>query len=332
MVVLATSCTAPIYEGVGSETTGNTTNESETPTSEMPGTGDSSSTGSNEITGDVTSNVATDVDTTSAETTVTTNPDTESTGPDTMDETGPSVPVCNRPIDVAFVISRNTGMPEFQDRMRGAVAGLFEHLAADDLRVMVVRSDLVWGAEKCEDTLCPENENDSCAPLDETYKCGLSPEACDVSYGAGTPFPLGIGAANGLCAATRYTDNVSEAECMLLVGEATKSNDLGHSIIGLVTPETNIGCNEGFLRDNSALVVVILSELDDNSLSQPQGWIADFAKHRDPNSTMVVAYLGPDAMGGDINTFIESFAHSAVTPIDADSYNLSSLMLDEICR
>lgn len=255
------------------------------------------------------------------------------TGTETDSTTAPEDPVCDRPIDVAFVVSRNAGMTKFQDRLRDWLPALTDLLSADNVRYLVIDTDVVWGAEECEDTLCEENGGDSCAPLDDTYPCGVNPSQCDITYGAGIKNPVGIGAANTLCTDLPYTSLAPDTDCTLSLGEGTSSNDVGYSIAGLVSPETNSDCNADFARADSILILVIATEHDDTSFSQPIEWIADFTEQRDPTDTLVIGYLGNGILNGSkVKTFIDEFPNATLAPIEDMAYSvIEKSTLQQVC-
>lgn len=182
-------------------------------------------------------------------------------------------------------------MLTIQEKIRLAQTNLFAGLSlADvDVRIMVSDLDRVPGAEECEDVLCAQNNDESCAPLDDSYPCEHSANDCDVLYGASVTFPWGIGAANKDCGfGGEYLSTVDAdaLACALTLGEGTQTVDFGATLENVLGP-TNKPCNDGFVRDDAKLLVVVASNSDDTSFGSAMDWITTVSDLRSLDSLVL---------------------------------------------
>lgn len=330
------ACFSPVTEG----TTEAATDSSGTASTagESAATGDGPATGqTSAATTDHTTAVTTTATTpdTAAETTAETGASTSTSGTD--DTTG-APPDCDLKLDVVFLVSRGDGMLSPQEKLRDAYAGFFDTLQAGaslDLRVMVTDIDRVLGAEKCVDEFCPQNNNESCAPLEPAYPCNHAPTDCDPLYGASVYYPIGVGAANVDCGFAPFLESLDAQalDCALSVGEGTNSVDFGGTIAGLLGP-TNEPCNGGFVRDGAALAMIIVTNGDDSSFTNAPQWIADTMDKRSPESMMIAALTGADAP--KIAEYVAAFPFTVSGDVEAESYaaamsNAGDLALESFC-
>lgn len=129
-------------------------------------------------------------------------------------------------------------------------------------------------------------------------------------------------------------DDLAEAfECTAKVGTEGSNSEQPLAVIGYALNDNKLaqgGCNEGFLRDDALLVIVVVTDEDDPSP-------IDFAYERvveakngwDDNVvvvTLTVDQGGPCSTGGhsgysfQVNSFAGAFEHSFVGSICADDY------------
>jgi hypothetical protein len=241
---------------------------------------------------------------------------------------------CTLKLDVLFLLARSEGMLTIQEKIRSAQTNLFAGLSLADVNVRIMVSDLdrVPGAEECEDLLCAQNNDDSCAPLDDSYPCDHSPDDCDVLYGASVTFPWGIGAANKDCGfggeylSTVDTDALA---CALTLGEGTQAVDFGATLEN-VLGATNEPCNNGFIRDDAKLLVVIASNSDDTSFGSASDWIATVSDLR-PLDSIVLAQNTTDTP--KIDEFAAALPFVIKGNGDSDFFsNAAALTLATYCK
>ncbi|MGB1012717.1 MAG: hypothetical protein ACPG4T_01185 [Nannocystaceae bacterium] len=105
-------------------------------------------------------------------------------------------------------------------------------------------------------------------------------------------------------------DSLSQAlGCMALVDDGSPNERPMETMLAAVSPELNKpgGCNEGFIRDDALLVVVILTDEDDDpanvdgqglsgSPGDPASWYNDLVavKNGDPEAVVVGVLVGED--------------------------------------
>ena len=188
---------------------------------------------------------------------------------------GTGNPGCGK-VDFLFVIDNSASMendqrilaenfPQFMETIQAT-------LSAQDYHIMVVDSDSAHqydGSSGCEN-LCDEPASPNYC---RGYSCGdyLELGPCDMTLGAGITHPIAPAASNQFCdfeGGNRYLMNgdprLTEAfACAAQVGASGNGNEapIG-AMLAAVSPEMNAhrACNEGFLRPDAILVVVILSD------------------------------------------------------------------------
>ncbi len=286
------------------------------------------SAGLNETSTGAATSAATSTDkTTGAESTAnsTTGAGATTTGPGATTgpaETGNTTSAqCGLELDVVFVVGRSAGMLGPQEKLREAYPAFFSALtdAANlDLRVLVTDIDRTPGAEKCEDVLCPQNNDASCAPDDPGYPCAHTYTACDLLFGASVTFPVGIGAANADCGFSPFLSSVDKAalDCALTVGEGTDAVSFGGTLQGLLGP-TNAPCNGGFIRDGANLAIIVLANKDDSTFTRPPAWIAETQATRPPGAVAILAITGDTPK---ISEFTAAFPNALTESIAAPAY------------
>ncbi len=152
------------------------------------------------------------------------------------------------------------------------------------------------------------------------YPCGYQPSSCDEALGAGTVFNAGFNAPNVDCdfpdgrrwLAQDDADVQSKFECAARVGlGGTGDEQASRAFRNAITEEMSGagGCNEGFLRDDAILVVVMVTDEDEDDFHgddlyvevvAPQLYAEIIAtKGNDVNGVVVVALLDDFELGDD---------------------------------
>ncbi len=185
---------------------------------------------------------------------------------------------CNK-VDVLLVVDNSLSMGGAQRRLKEATPAFLKQLMTKlertDFHLMVVDTD-AGGYEKTCNRLCPRVGFD--AALDELqglcagFPCASISERslCDSTLGAGVVYPVGGNSANRNCnfpEGRRYLtskdENLEERFlCSAAVGTMGDGNErpIGAMLAALDVENQKGGCNEGFLRDDALLVVVIVSD------------------------------------------------------------------------
>ncbi len=198
----------------------------------------------------------------------------------TAEDFGPSQPPgCKGKVDVLFVISRLGTMVTEQDQLVASFPGFVDTieqtLEGFDVHIMTANPDGEWpGYDYCEggDGQCAAYWP-NCGPYAPDYDCETFADMatpCDEKLGAGLIFNVGGDAANKLCdlhGGNRYIisgepDMKGALECIAKVGAAGRDPPLGDAMIAALSPKLNGagGCNEGFLREDALLVVVLIMD------------------------------------------------------------------------
>jgi hypothetical protein len=191
-------------------------------------------------------------------------------------------------VDFLFVVDNSASMVSTQENLATSFPGFMDAMKTEvtgqDYHVMVVDSDAdpTWVCEPSVhdgDPAWPDLwEYSECPPLDDPplvcvgYPCGASGnlESEDKTVGCGVVRPYGGNASNADCAfvaGRRYLANAdSEFEDKFLC--ASRVGSSGHSLeqpissmlAAISEPFNSGGCNDGFLRDDAILVVVLISD------------------------------------------------------------------------
>lgn len=209
---------------------------------------------------------------------------------------------CKGKIDVLFVMSGSGLLVDVQPQLVAAFPKFIETISTKfkgfDYHIMVTDGDPGWGLPHC-DTVCPELLTcmrwDPCCPYINGPKelpcCGVpdypcdmldSVSECDRTLGAGSVFPAGDLAANKPCKIdkgrrylTQDQTNLSETfSCIAQVG-VSGSEMVAAALVNAISPKFNApgGCNEGFLRDDALLMVIMVTDGSDfKSPGLPDEW------------------------------------------------------------
>jgi hypothetical protein len=231
-------------------------------------------------------------------------------------------PGCKGKVDLLFVISRVGTMVTEQDQLLASFPGFIDTIEHKfegfDVHIMTANPDGKWPGWVCEKGACiGEKYWPNCGPDALDYQCGTYAEmmtACDEQLGAGLIFNAGGDAANKLCdlaGGYRYIisdepDMKGAFECIAKVGVSGGATMMGDAVIAALSPAYNGlngpgGCNEGFLREDALLVVVLITDTDD-SKSQSHAkhqYEAIVAAKKDPRAVVMLAVVPQPYQEGD---------------------------------
>lgn len=238
----------------------------------------------------------------------------------------PSGAVGCEKVDLVFVVDNSASMFDEQQSLLQSFPSFIGEveavLGSDDFHVMVIDTDVgpwpscyeamygsfdcgLWcGSANCPSGCDCECNSEPCSPFTN--------ETCESALGSGR-IESGDGSSCGL-QGRRYIeggdpDPSSSFECAALVGIAGEPNERPmQALTQAIGPlAEGGGCNAGFLRDDAILVVVLITDEEDNaSFAEPQAWYDDVvaAKLGNPSSVVVLALLGdPDVADGVCGPF-----------------------------
>jgi hypothetical protein len=212
-------------------------------------------------------------------------------------------------IDVLFVIDNTEAMSSPQvslvDALAGFVDALHEWTPADaSFRYMVVDTD---AQDRCTAADCANPSEiiaKLCVQPGGGYACNGHFDACDDTLGAGVVNPAGAFATNQECdviGPKRYLDSedadpAASLACMGHVGIAGTEHARPMDALQAALSQDQLapaGCNAGFLREDSLLVVVFISNDPCAADSgKPQEWYASLAETvGDPQDIVVVGFV-----------------------------------------
>jgi hypothetical protein len=222
----------------------------------------------------------------------------------------PEPPGCQGKIDILFVLSRTDVMWEAQEQLVAAFPKFIDTIQSQfsdfDVHIMVVDSESKWKVEVCDDQ-CPD-------PCDvaPTYPCDAEPTECDNTVGAGTVFNAGPYTDNVPCGLdtgryiTADTLDISGTfACLGRVG-TYGYNEMGDGLVAAMSTKLNGpgGCNEGFIRDDALLVLMMIGPEDPTfgpgvSKGTWQSWrqaVVD-AKHDNLSAIVAAGIVGGEGCG-----------------------------------
>jgi len=219
-------------------------------------------------------------------------------------------PGCKGKVDLLFLIARTGTMVTEQTQLLASFSGFVdtieEKLEGFDVHIMTANPDGVWPGWVCENGGCKDPDNwPTCGGSAKGYMCEeflYMKTACDEQLGAGLIFNAGGYAANKLCdlhGGHRYIvgdepNMVDAFECIAKVGTSGSAPLLGDAMIAALSDKQNGagGCNEGFLRDDALLVVVFISDVNDQGKSYAkQQYEAIIAAKGDPSAVVMLAVV-----------------------------------------
>lgn len=143
---------------------------------------------------------------------------------------------------------------------------------------------------------------------------------------------------------TEQDDLAESFACAASVGtQGGQDETPAAAILAAVDPEGDAAaCNQGFLRDDALLVVVILSDEPDGSDGDPRAWAEELTRRKGGNreGIVVVSLLderSTDCAAGEAwcfpwrNTlFTESFPNGYLGPIDGDYGSIFGKAIDVV--
>lgn len=226
---------------------------------------------------------------------------------------GDATPVgCKGKIDFVFAISALANMHQEQTALIASLPGFMATIADDfadfDAHIISINGDGQWHGDLCESpAFCLNNGN--CGPNALDYECGKYVDQvwkCDHTLGAGIVFNAGGYAYNkpcdlgGLRYITANTPDPAEAfQCIAQVGVSGGDPPLADALAAAVGPELNgpDGCNAGFLRPDALLVVIFITDVEDDQSVLSAKKVRDAvvaAKGGDEDATVALAVVGRD--------------------------------------
>ncbi len=240
-------------------------------------------------------------------------------------------------VDFLFVIDNSGSMADEQQQLVDSVPGFVSAIEArlpagsGTYHIMVTDSD-PWVYGGCEDA-CVEAAACEASSANGTCDCGYpcalrslcsdigdydcgqtQPMECEDILGAGITHPRGRDASNQNCdfasgrrfIASGEPDLSGAFECAARVGTNSSLGEkpMEAMIQGLTGSGEVAACNDGFLRDSAVLVVVIITDEDDNgpnandlegdSAGSPQAWVDALveAKHGNRDAVIAMSLIG----------------------------------------
>lgn len=294
-------------------------------------------------------------------------------------DAGDPAPEQCQAIDVVLVVDNSNSMEAEQAILAregdAILEGIVQATGTTDYHVMVVSADgdttgapyptepgcaegnCVCGptADCCE-SACEDPGVQSCQGL----PCALidNAEACDVTYGAGRRFSNQADVC-GLATEARYLtsatpDPVGVLSCLTQVGAYGTGNELpiGAALASVTEDLTRPdGCNEGFLRQDALLVLVFVTDEEDNGKSpgEPELWHNTLValKGGRQEAVVVLGIFGDadlptgecapllDDAGAEpaprLRRFVESFGHQGIAAsICAETYEPAFMELADV--
>jgi hypothetical protein len=258
---------------------------------------------------------------------------------------------CQGKIDFLFVISSWYSMKGHQTQLQEAfpafTAMLEDEFADFDYHIMVVDSaDNALLEPVCDDCyMCIGCKEPGCKDFDgpEDYPCNEPKMVCDVTTGAGVTITGNFGATNERCdlfGGHRYIvkgepDPTAAFKCIATVGEGPKTPLPMRGMMAALKPDMlSGGCNDGFLRKDALLAVVILNGDQDNlTPGTPQDWYDALVAAKHGNEEAIVTLVlsndldlpnpkcPPDPLGPNpLRLFAEAAAYGRFESICSDTY------------
>lgn len=221
-------------------------------------------------------------------------------------------------VDLLFVVDNSGSMLVEQQNLiasfDGFIAGIQDNLdEANDYHIGVVTTDAyVLNAAQCQTlgALVTESAEGVCGP-----------------WTAGRYISLADDLESAFTCAARVGDGGSTDEHQV------------EAALAAISPELAApgACNEGFIRDDALLVLVIITDEDDEhgSLGEPDDWFADIVARKGVESNVVTLTLAgisppnecdPDVPFGDavpgtrIREFTQMFTYGRFGDVCADNY------------
>lgn len=245
-------------------------------------------------------------------------------------------------MDILFVVDNSASMEARIERLLAAIPEFITALDGIDLRAMVVDVDgNPFGV--CADTCDNDPEcfdEGACDPgsiecflpcaVCEGYDCGDEPpfEGCAGTLGAGITIEQGAPEypACNFASGERWIDSrepsfVGALGCAANVGIASTAPTelVMQSMVAAVDSQGEAGtCNEGFLRPEAGLAVVIVTDEDDDiedSEGNPMFWQLELeTSQQDEERIVVLAITGDNGQAGSLCTDPKGAEPARVAP------------------
>ncbi|HEY0138732.1 MAG TPA: hypothetical protein VGB85_31825, partial [Nannocystis sp.] len=258
---------------------------------------------------------------------------------------------CQGRIDFLFVISSWYNMKghqlQLQEAFTAFTAMLEDEFADFDYHIMVVDAGTSALLEPiCDDCyMCIGCKEEGCADFGgpPDYPCDEVKLECDVANGAGVTITGNFGATNKRCdlfGGHRYIvkgepNPTDMFKCIATVGEGPKSPVPMQVMQAALQPDMlNGGCNDGFVRNDALLAVVILNaDQDNHTPGPPQKWYDVLVAAKGGNEEAIVTLVLsndkelPDSVceyepigPNPLRLFAEAAAHGRFESICLESY------------
>ncbi len=258
---------------------------------------------------------------------------------------------CQGKIDFLFVISSWYSMKGHQTQLQEAfpafTAMLEDEFADFDYHIMVVDSAANALLEPvCDDCyMCIGCMMPGCADFGgpPDYPCNEPKLLCDVTTGAGVTITGNFGATNERCdlfGGHRYIikgepSPTAAFKCIATVGEGPKDALPMRGMMAALKPDMlSGGCNDGFLRKDALLAVVILNGDQDNGTpGTPQDWYDALVAAKGGNEEAIVTLVLSNDLDlpnpkcpadpldpNPLRLFAEAAAHGRFESICSDTY------------
>jgi len=246
-------------------------------------------------------------------------------------------------IDFLFVISNSNTMEFAQSNLLAAFPGFMDAIEARDIdkHILVTTSLPLFNMSDCVYCLS-DCDKDGSPP-----ECGAELTACDSMLGAARTFPAGKGATNRRCILVGGTPYITSKEvqvdsafkCLATVGLDGGADAAAGAVRAAISAPLNAegACNDGFLRKDALLVIVIIQDTGDGySQGYPIDWAEDVlaAKSGDPDAAYLLVITTdadipghlckPEQVGldgyGRLRTWADITPHASIESICADDY------------
>jgi len=218
--------------------------------------------------------------------------DTDATTSTTSQHPSTSGPVpdfggegCSK-IDVLYVLEQGAIPEEHRANGREGIVHFNQRLVETfaeniDLHMLVTTDAVEWPGDVCLEQCEEEGHCDLLGEPNFSCESLMNVHPCEKKAGAGHTFPIGPGAANRRCVGTnsqylRSTtpDLLNTLQCSTNTGgnfEGPWYDAATMSMMAAVIEDGPDGCNEGFLRDDAPLIVVLVTT-DGASDYPPDFW------------------------------------------------------------
>lgn len=203
---------------------------------------------------------------------------------------------CNK-VDVLFVVDNSPSMASAQRRLREAFPAFLKQfttkLERTDFHLMVVDTDAAGQDLTCN-RLCPNLGFDASIGENQGLCTGFPCASisdrtlCDFTLGAGVVYPVAANASNRNCNfpdgrryLTSHDDDLEERFlCSATVGTLGDGNErpIGAMLAALGAESQKGGCNEGFLRDDALLLVVIVTDAGNTAAELDSAKVPEWRK------------------------------------------------------